>query len=112
MSAEAAKPFELSPEHFLTHNMLIDSAVKAAIKNINHVDVIGKKGVPDIQEVAIIGAKVVPIAVALNDAFDFEAIAKELAQSKYVKNKEVAQHVIIELGKLIEEAGALMPHTA
>lgn len=104
------KPFQLNPDDFKTGNLFLDGAVKSAVKKANTVD-LNHDGKADISQIAAVVMGALPLLVALNDAVDFEAAAKALAEKPFVKDKEVFKHAILQLGKLAEQAGAaIAPH--
>lgn len=103
------RPFQLDPKAFKVGNFVLDKVVGDAVKAINKAD-LNKDGVPDISQFVPLALKLAPLLVALDRSIDFEALAAELADSKFVKDKAVFREVLLEMGKLAESSAKLLPH--
>lgn len=105
------KPYQLNPSDFKTGNMILDSFIKNAIKDVNKAD-FNHNGVPDISEYHPLFIKLMPLLVALNHAVDLEKLIRDYVgrHPEIVKDAVVLDHVILELQGLAAKVETLLPH--
>ena len=100
-------------------NPLIDGAVRKKLTEfegqINNFDGLNKNGIPDVQEIHDLAMEVLPKAMVsvqrlsvLSASINFEEIAKDFADSKYIKDHAVFAAEVGKLGTLLEESGKLL----
>lgn len=108
MTDAANKPFQLDPKDFKTGNMMVDGLVGQVVKLINNLD-LNKDGHKDIAQIAPLILQALPLLILLNEVVDFEDVTKQLAENPAIKDKEVFKNILLEVGKLLEQASALKP---
>lgn len=100
--------FHLKSEDFHVHNFVADKIIDGIIKAVNDMD-LNKDGKKDLGQVVALGAKALPLLGALNEVVDFEQLAHEVADSKWVTDKDKFKETILRLGSLAEQMGSLIP---
>lgn len=97
-----AGDFQIDKKQVEVGNFVADKVIDGVVDAVNHLD-LNDNEIPDIAEAAPLLLKLMPLALKLNKAIDFEHLAKEIADAPWVKDKALLGEAIKELGALAEK---------